>query len=342
MDKVATMPVDRRFELFRETAAKKRLSVGLVEKDFWVCWSLHRLSAQAPNLPATLLFKGGTSLSKVFDAIDRFSEDVDLSLNREDLGFTEDRDPYAATSNKQARRLIEELSEKCTDEVRTSVLPILTEDFVSILGAPGETWSLRLSQDDPQTILFAYPQTAREPSSTFAYVQPQVRLEIGARSDHWPSLEGTIEPYAATEFPNVFQTPQAIVRTLAAERTFWEKVTLLHAEHHRPPEKSVGPRLSRHYYDVVRLYQGDIGRRALAQPRLLESVVRHKSLFFRSGWANYQTAVPGSIRISPTEARVGDLKRDYQAMAEMFFSEPPSFDEILRATNALEDRINSA
>ena len=196
------------------------------------------------------------------------------------------------------------------------MLPILTEDFVSILGAPGEAWSLRLSQSDPQIILFAYPHTARETSSAFGYVQPQVRLEIGARSDHWPTVDGTIEPYAATGFPNVFERPQAVVRTLAAERTFWEKVTLLHAEHHRPPEKSLGPRLSRHYYDVVRLYQGDIGQRALAQPRLLESVVRHKSLFFRSGWANYQTAVPGSIRLSPTEARVGDLKRDYQAMTD--------------------------
>jgi hypothetical protein len=342
MDKVATMPAERRSELFRETAAQKGLSVGLIEKDFWVCWSLYRLFAQQPNLSATLLFKGGTSLSKVFDAIDRFSEDVDLSLNREDLGFTEDKDPFAATSKKQASRLIEELSEKCIGEVRADVLPTLTEDFVSVLGAPGKTWSLRLSQSDPQTILFAYPQTAPETSSAFGYVRPEVQLEIGARSDHWPSLEGTVEPYAATEFPNVFEMSHAIVRTLAAERTFWEKVTLLHAEHHRPPEKSVGPRLSRHYYDVVRLYQGDIGQRALAQPRLLESVVRHKCLFFRSGWANYQTAVPGSIRLSPTEARVSDLKRDYQAMAEMFFGEPPSFDEILEATSELEERINAA
>ena len=342
MDKVATMPVDRRSELFRETAAKKGLSLGLVEKDFWVCWALHRLFAQVPNLPATLLFKGGTSLSKVFDAIDRFSEDVDLSLNREDLGFTEDRDPYAAASKKQARRLIDELSEKCIGEIQARILPILTEDFVSVLGAPGEVWSLRLSKSDPQTILFAYPNTAREPSSSFGYVEPQVQLEIGARSDHWPAMDGTIEPYAATEFPNVFETPQAVVRTLAAERTFWEKITLLHAEHHRPPEKSVGPRLSRHYYDVVRLYQGDIGQRALAQPRLLESVVRHKCLFFRSGWANYETAVPGSIRLSPIEARIGDLKRDYQAMAEMFIGEPPSFDEILETTSELEERINAA
>ena len=292
-------------------------------------------------MPATLIFKGGTSLSKVFDAIDRFSEDVDLSLNREDLGFTDGKDPYAAASKKQAQRLIEELSEKCIGEIRDYVLPLLTEDFISVLGTPGETWSLQLSQDDPQTLLFSYPQASREPSPGLAYVQPQVQLEIGARSDHWPSLEGTVEPYAATEFPNVFDTPQAMVRTLAAERTFWEKVTLLHAEYYRPSEKPIGSRLSRHYYDVVRLYQGDIGQRALAQQNLLESVVRHKSLFFRSGWANYQSAVPGSVRLSPKEARVDDLNRDYQAMTEMFFSEPPSFDEILQVIEELESRINT-
>ncbi len=207
---------------------------------------------------------------------------------------------------------------------------LIEKDFISVLGTPGETWSLQLSQDDPQTLLFPYPQASKEPSPSLAYVQPQVRLEIGARSDHWPSLEGTVEPYAATEFPNVFETPQAMVRTLTAERTFWEKVTLLHAEYYRPPEKPIGSRLSRHYYDVVHLYQGDIGQRALAQPHLLESVVRHKSLFFRSGWANYQSAVPGSVRLSPKKARVDDLNRDYQAMTEMFFGEPPSLTKSCR------------
>jgi hypothetical protein len=293
------------------------------------------------DLPATLLFKGGTSLSKVFNAIERFSEDVDLSLNREDLGFGDERDPYVAPSKKKARRLIDELTERCVGEIRDSVLPILTEDFASILGASGETWSLAISAIDPQTVFFTYPRGRPERSSATGYVQPQVRLEIGARSDHWPVMAGKVEPYAAAEFPNVFEKQRAIVRTLAAERTFWEKVTLLHAEHHWPAEKPIGERLSRHYYDVAQLYSGQIGQRAVAQTELLESVVRHKSLFFHSGWANYQTAVPGSIRLLPREGRLAELKRDYESMAEMIFTEPPSLDSILRVIGDLEERINS-
>ena len=341
MDNVASMPAERRLELFRETAARRSLPVELIEKDFWVCWSLHRLFSRMADLPATLLFKGGTSLSKVFDAIDRFSEDVDLSFNREDLGFADDRDPYAAASKKQARRLIDELTERCVNEIRDSVFPMLKEDFASVLGAAGERWSLEISASDPQTILFTYPHGRQKQSSGPGYVQPQVRLEIGARSDHWPALEGTVEPYAATEFPNLFERRQATVRTLAAERTFWEKVTLLHAEHHRPAEKPIGERLFRHYYDVARLYQGEIGQQAVAQTDLLESVVRHKSLFFHSGWAHYRTAVPGSIRLLPTKGRIGEMRRDYEAMAEMIFAEPPSFDTILQVIGELEERINT-
>ncbi len=238
MDNAATMPAERRAELFRETAARRSLSVDLIEKDFWVCWSLHRLFSRMADLPATLLFKGGTSLSKVFNAIDRFSEDVDLSLNREGLGFGDERDPYVAASRKQVRRWIDELTARCVDEIRTSVLPMPIDDFTNILGASGETWSLAISASDPQTVLFTYPRGRSARSSAAGYVQPQVRLEIGARSDHWPVLDGTVEPYAATEFPNVFEDQQTTVRTLAAERSFWEKVALLHAEHHRPaPER---------------------------------------------------------------------------------------------------------
>jgi predicted nucleotidyltransferase component of viral defense system len=335
------MPAERRLELFRETAARRSLPVQLIEKDFWVCWSLHRLFSRMADLPATLLFKGGTSLSKVFGAIDRFSEDVDLSLNREGLGFDDERDPYMAASKKQSRRLIDELTERCVGEIRDSVLPMLDEDFASILNTSGESsWSLEISTHDPQTILFTYPRGRSEGSSATGYVQPQVRLEIGARSDHWPVIEGVVESYAATEFPNLFERRTATVRTLAAERMFWEKVTLLHAEYHRPADKPCGERLTRHYYDVAQLYQGEIGRRAVVQTDLLESVVRHKSLFFHSGWANYQTAVPGSIRLLPTRSRIDELKRDYKAMAEMFFAEPPPLDAILRVIGELEERIN--
>jgi hypothetical protein len=173
-----------------------------------------------------------------------------------------------------------------------------------------------------------------------AYVQPVVRLEFGARSDHWPAIEGIVEPYAASEFPGLFARPRTTVRTLAAERTFWEKVTLLHAEHHRPADKPIAGRLSRHYYDVVRLYQNPIGQQALRQMDLLVSVVKHKTLFFHSGWANYHSARPGSIRLLPAPERVAELERDYQAMVEMIFGDPSPFDEILSLLGELERRLN--
>ena len=156
MDKVAAMPLEKRTELFRETSARRGLPWGLVEKDFWVCWTLHRIFKLGPA-PARLLFKGGTSLSKVFGAIDRFSEDVDLSLNREDLGFAAAKDPYAAPSKKQARRLIDELSHTCKCTIRDTLLPALKQELASVIGPPGEAWSLRTSDTEPRRVYFIYP-----------------------------------------------------------------------------------------------------------------------------------------------------------------------------------------
>jgi len=341
MDKVAVMPPERRGDLFRETAARRRLPWQLVEKDFWVSWALGRLFSLS-GLPASLLFKGGTSLSKVFDAIDRFSEDVDLSLNREDLGFAAEKDPYAAPSRKQARRLIDELARTCQRAIREELLPALERDFASVLGPARNAWSLRISETDPQTVFFAYPRAEGVAAAPLpAYVTPAVYLEMGARSDHWPVVEAPIQPYAAQEFPKLFSRPHAVVRALSAERTFWEKVTLLHTEHHRPAEKSIAERLSRHYYDVFRLCQGPIGERALADTGLLASVVRHKTLFFHSGWANYDSAVPGSIRILPPDYRIAELRRDYASMAEMIFGEPPEFDTVFSDLESLERRLNA-
>ena len=130
------------------------------------------------------------------------------------------------------------------------------------------------------------------------------------------------------------------MRTLAAERTFWEKVTLLHAEHPRPADKPIPSRLPRHYYDVVRLYQNPVGQKALLRPDLLASVVEHKMLFFYSGWANYHSARLGSIRLLPAPERLAELKRDYHAMAEMIFGDPPPFDELLTLLGEVERRLN--
>ncbi len=340
MDSVAVLSPSERFELFSETAARRQLPVALVEKDFWVCWTLHRLYS-LPHLPAGLLFKGGTSLSKVFNALDRFSEDVDLSLKGEDLGFSATRDPYVAGSKKQARRLIDELVHACQLAIRDDLFPSLHTAFSSVLEAAGARWSLHVAPHDSQSILFAYPVSSPAPASPLSYITPTVRLEIGARSDHWPVVDGQATPYAAEEFPGLFSRRSASVRALGAERTFWEKVTLLHAEYHRPAEKPILQRLSRHYFDVARLFPSPIGECALGDLKLLALVAKHKMLFFASAWASYETAVPGSIHIVPPAHRLSDIKRDYATMAEMFFTEPPSLDTLLEVLSQLELRLNT-
>jgi hypothetical protein len=125
---------------------------------------------------------------------------------------------------------------------------------------------------------------------------------------------------------------------LRPERTFWEKVTLLHAVTH---SGKMPPRLSRHYYDVSRLYRHDVGRQALADTALLEAVVRHKSAFFREAAARYDLAVPGSLKIVPGDEQERAVRRDYREMQEMFFGDGPAFDEILSDLRELEEHVNS-
>jgi hypothetical protein len=205
-------------------------------------------------------------------------------------------------------------------------------------------WALGPDEADPQTVLFAYPEGIQPEGEGAAnpYVRRVVLLELGARSDHWPAEEHAVRPYAAEVMPELFKEPECQVRTLAAERTFWEKATLLHAEAHRPPDKAAGERLSRHYYDLAKLFQSPVGPKALADRELLVKVVAHKRLFFRSGWTNYDTALPGTLRLLPPAERHPSLRADYRAMQEnMIFGGSYSFEELLDVLAEIEKLLNA-
>jgi Nucleotidyl transferase AbiEii toxin, Type IV TA system len=345
MDDVARRsPGDRR-DLFTEAAAERgNISAAVIEKDFWVCWTLKQLFG-LDTAPARLIFKGGTSLSKVYGVIERFSEDIDLSLNREDLGFVGEHDPYAANSGKKAKALVEEIVALCRTKVVRVLGPQLEERIESVLGPPDvvEGWSLEGDAGDPQTIYFKYPAGIGSggQGGPGSYIPRVVRLEFGARSDHWPAEEHEIRPYAADAMPEQFKSPACRVNALSAERTFWEKATLLHALAHKPLQKSLGERMSRHYYDVARLYQSGFGPKALKDSKLLDSVVAHKRLFFASGWANYSLAKPGTFRLIPPRDGFTSLAADYRAMQEnMIFGESYVFDDLMAVLAEVEAKIN--
>ena len=149
-------------------------------------------------------------------------------------------------------------------------------------------------------------------------------------------------PYVAEDYPATFTAPDCHVHVLAAERTFWEEVTILHAWYHAPPEKVLRGRQSRHYYDVVRMYEHGIGNKAMKDTSLLIAVARHKEVFFPAAWANYREAKPGTIRIVPPDSRMGELRRDYQSMQEMIFGKPPSFDHMIGVLREIEAAVNAA
>lgn len=344
MDDMSRWPAADRADLFTVVANQRGdMNAEIVEKDFWVCWVLRRLFTLT-DAPAGMIFKGGTSLSKVFNAIGRFSEDVDLSFDRADLGFGGDNDPGRAPSKKQTKQRLKMLKEACQTVIRNRFLPQLAGAIGEALNDPGQrSWKLEIDQEDPdgQTVLFHYATGFATPGPLGAtYVPPVVRLEMGARSDHWPAENAIVIPYAAEQFPAKFQNPTSTVRVLAAERTFWEKATILHAWYHARPDKPLRDRQSRHYYDLVKLYEAGFGARALQRLDLLAAVAVHKAIFFADPAAKYDEAKPGSLQLVPPASRRAELREDYGKMREMIFGEPPSFEHLLAVLTEIQRQIN--
>lgn len=341
---LATESQDNRRDAFTLAGEKRRLLPLIIEKDFWVCWTLERLFS-LPQIGPHLLFKGGTSLSKVYGAIQRFSEDIDLSLSR---AFVEETaaggplaDPLQATSNTQRKQQSEALVTAFHQVVTNRLLPALQAAIAEQLGeeqSGASGWELTQDADDPGMLHFAYPKAV---AGSLSYIRPEVRIELGGRSDDWPVEEREVRAYVAEALPQVM--PGAVrVRVLAARRTFWEKATLLHAEYHRPLDKPPSERLSRHYSDLAQMAETHIEAEALADLPLLTQVGRHKTAFYTAPWAHYETARPGTLRLSPPSERVARLRADYRSMSAMFFGTALSFENVLERIAALERRVNAA
>lgn len=338
MDAVLQLSRPQRIQLFSETSQKTGIEAVIVEKDFWVCWTLQELFG-LPGIGGHLIFKGGTSLSKVFKVIERFSEDIDVSIDRAFLGFGGANEPEAGASNKKRQQRVEALKTACQRKIAGELKPALEAAIRTKLRGD-ETWSLRTDEDDPdgQTLLFDYPISFAP--DTAGYIRRTVKIELGARADHWPCESKPVTPYVAEQFPQAFCEPACAVKVLSAERTFWEKATILHTEFHRPADKPMPERFSRHYSDFYELIRKDVGERAAARLDLLARVAAHKSLFFRSGWARYKEATRGTLRLAPPEHRRHALHEDHAKMQQMYFGEPPAFDDMIALLHRWEAEFN--
>ena len=337
MNQVAQLPARERAELFAETANRLDLPESLMEKDFWVCWMLSQLFS-IEEFRGRLLFKGGTSLSKVFGAIHRFSEDIDLAVDYTMLGFTGPSDPLSPRlSRTKQTALLSRMLRECQGYIRGEFLNRLLPRAEAVLG-PAVEWSLAVDAQDPNVVRFLYPKAA---TRSVAYIAPQVVLELGTHAEFIPRGEFTIRSFAAAEFPGLFRNAGVPVTSLLAKRTFWEKAAILHAEHHRPAGKPAPARHSRHYYDVAMMAAGPVKAEAFADLALLAAVIKHKQTFYPSAWAQYPLATPGTFRFRPHENRLPALRQDYRDMQVMIFGHPPRFEQILATLRELEDQLNA-
>ena len=309
MTKLHRLSITERESFFDTTAEESRIPFAIIEKDFWVVWILERLFS-LPDLQNHLTFKGGTSLSKVYGIIQRFSEDVDLSIEKEFFGFNNANAPENAASKKKQRMILDNLSIACSSYIQNQLITALNIAISEELET-AEGWRLEIDNEDPdrQTLQFEYPSATKKGG----YIRPAVKIELGARSEHWPVSQHKIQSYTKTILKEKVTEPEVWVKVLDAKRTFWEKATILHQYAHLPPEKSLPPRISRHFYDFFCLLNSDIKASALAEHILLDKVAAHKSIYFASAWANYNTARKGSLRLSPPTTLFAGLEKDFSA-----------------------------
>lgn len=331
MDGFIQKPAAEKTQALKEAAARLDIPARIVEKDFWVCWTLRELFA-LPGHGPQLTFKGGTSLSKGWKLIERFSEDIDVVIDRDSLGF-----PGEELSGKQ----LERLKDACSARVVKKLLPDLREQLARQL-PKGAKWHIEAAEasEDPdlQTILFHYPTEFPEGTG---YIRGAVKIELGARSEPEPAESPEMRPLLAEALPDFVADASFAVRTVVPRRTFWEKAMLLHEETWRPAGKPRKARLSRHYYDLWCLITKGVAAEAVKDEGLFERVAAHRKAFFRYGWMDYDTLSKGSLRVLPLPDQEAEWRKDYEAMrGEMFFRDPPPFDDVLKVIGEFVSGFN--
>jgi len=277
-----------------------------------------------------MAFKGGTSLSKVYGAIRRFSEDVDVTVYYKSLD--QSIDPFDAKVTRTARDKYNEiLRAKLAEHTKNIIRP----HFENLVGHLPEKPPKPLTiSDDGEKLFIPYPSRFGTDESVF--------LEFGGRNVISPNEEHLLRPYTAAELPEL-RFPEATVSVLVPSRTFWEKATLIHVACNRGDHKLDSDRQSRHWHDLAVLADHEIGKVAMSDRGLLEDVVKHKNVFFRASYAKYEACLMGGLQLVPKTALLEALATDYAKMiaAGMFDGEPPRFESIISRLKHLQEEINA-
>lgn len=334
MDKpyLFTLAEAEKKDLFAAGASRTGLPSYVLEKDYYVTLVLkllfEKLKPKHTGKSSTpFMFKGGTTLSKVFHCIDRMSEDIDLSLDMKFLGHPE---PEGGEKNTPRKKRVEKLNSAAADTVSNVLAPFLVDELRQI----HSEFTVKVAPNGLDIEIF-YPQLCQAPVG--GYIRPRVLLECGGKAGLEPSDTHTVIPMVL-EGLRVQHDDSCIVDVLGCDRTFFEKLTALHEINHRGVA-GLGERQSRHIYDVIAIHEQNPG--FIDNQELLAKVVDHKQKYFKRAAAKWNEAVPGSIKIVPEGDLAEALEADWEKMGVMFPGDLPwSFADMMQKLKEISDQIN--
>jgi hypothetical protein len=342
---VLAASAEERRDLFVGAADRLRTNEQNIEKDFWVCWTLDALFNGLEAGGPRLLFKGGTSLSKGYSLIERFSEDIDITVFREDIGEPATVEELEALSGKKRNARLEAIKAACQEHIQGPMLEqlsLLLRQTLQTANINADRARVEADPDDPdgQSLLLWYPTATTEGN---AYIRRAIKIESGAKSALDPHAPVVVKPYITDDLPNL-DLAVGNVTTVDPTRTFWDKIVILHGLRRwwdrRSELKGGGQRVSRHYYDVYRLLASETGQKATEDAEMAQDCVRHARMFFNRPDLDLASAVPGRFALTPHDGMLADLRRDYEAMSGMVFGPIPTVDEVVTSIAELEQRLN--
>ncbi len=318
-------------EIFNQIALKKRIPNYVIEKDWWVVQTLNILFNYT-EIGNHIIFKGGTSLSKAWNIIERFSEDIDIAVDRSFLGSEFEGN----ISNTKINKL-----RKTTNEYIKDVLyKELKENFEQF----GFKVNLKIEEpnskdQDPSVIYIEYFSVFSENE----YILPRVKIEIGCRSLKEPNKKREIISFVDEIYHDKpFSQKSILISTVLPERTLLEKIFLLHEEFQKPNEKIRVDRLSRHLYDIYKLSKTEFLEKALNNKNLYETIVNHRYKFNKISGCNYNLHQPQSINPIPIDSIKDKWEKDYNSMqTDMIYGYSPKFDELINEIIKIKNRFNS-
>lgn len=327
MYKFYNIPNEAKAEILRDAGERTNLPAYAVEKDWWVVQTLAILFDM--EIGKHMVFKGGTSLSKAWGLIERFSEDIDLAVDRRFYGFEGD------LGKKQRTNLRKKANTYITEQLYPELSFRFKEKGVDV---KLELEEITTSDQDPIIILVNYPNVIESPG----YLRPRVQIELGCRSLIEPFSIRTFNSFLDESYPDASFAGQPIhVPTVDPERTLLEKIFLLHEEFQRPEKKVRVDRMSRHLFDIYKLATSPFADKVLSNQELYGEIVKHRLSFTKLGGVDYKLHNPGTINPIPPANLQDTWKRDYSIMQEqMIYADSPSFEEMLDAIKNYISKIN--